>query len=69
MRLRLLGLPEVAPIKSHQHKLNTDNNRNGKMDGVKTTRHQPYTKKYRKLQNVDSERNSLPQERSHKLVI
>lgn len=46
-----------------------DNKRHGNLDGVKLGRHQPCTKNYRQPRSAKSRRNSLPEWRTHQLVI
>lgn len=46
-----------------------DNNRHAKLNDGKTLLSQPYTKNNKRLQNTESETNSLPQEKAKQLAI
>lgn len=60
-RVSLTGLPKAE--------LNKNNNTHANVNGGKTMRPQPYTRKYRPLRSVEISRDSLPWGRAYQFVI
>lgn len=57
---------KVSPAcQPYKDKMNKDNNRHGKVDGVEVTGTELHTRNYRQLKNTEARRNSLPQRRAH----